>query len=259
MPESHNSEFIKNIAGYLPAISVDVVIFGFHENELKILLLESKDQENWALPGGFVRKEEFLEEAPKRVLKERTGLSGIFLEQFHVFGDPERTRANNRAVQLTRQLENDDLSAEIQDWLLSRFITIGYYALVEFTQVDPQADFSSIRCSWFDINELPPLISDHKLIVEQALKTVRLHLNFQPIGMNLLPSTFTMPELQRLYETILGTTLDRRNFQRRMMSYDILTRLDEKRTGGAFKAPFLYKFNETRYQQALLNGLKDVW
>lgn len=259
MFENHNADFKKNIADYLPAISVDVVIFGFHENELKILILELKDGETWALPGGFVRNEEFLEEAPKRVLRERTGLSGIFLEQFHVFGDPNRTRMNDRAGQLTRQIEKDEITTEIHDWLLSRFITVGFYALVEYTQVEPKADFSSVSCSWCDINELPSLISDHRQIIEHALKTIRLHLNFQPIGMNLLPPTFTMPELQRLYETILGTKLDRRNFQRRMMSYNILTRLDEKRTGGAFKAPFLYKFDEARYQQALLNGLKDVW
>jgi len=259
MPENHNSDFIKNISGYMPGISVDVAIFGFHENELKILLLELKDQQTWALPGGFVKKDEFLEEAPKRVLKERTGLTGIFLEQFHVFGDPERTRLNNRATLLNRQFEHDELSAEIHTWLLDRFITIGFYALVEYTQVDPRADFSSISCKWFDINELPSLMSDHQQIIEQALKTIRLHLNFQPIGMNLLPATFTMPELQRLYETILGTKLDRRNFQRRISSYNILTRLEEKRTGGAFKAPYLYKFDELRYEQALLNGLKDVW
>ncbi|TDQ10286.1 NUDIX hydrolase [Pedobacter metabolipauper] len=274
MSNSRNIEFKKDIENYLPAISVDLVIFGFHDNDLKILLLELKDKENWALPGGFIFKDEFLEDAAKRVLQERTGLTGIFLEQFHVFGDPERTRMNNREKQLVKQLENvenvesvesvenvedDKLSAEIRQWLLGRFVTVGFYALVEYTEVNPKSDFYSIQCTWCDISSLPPLVSDHQKIIEKALQTLRLHLNFHPIGLNLLPKEFTMPELQRLYETILGIKLDRRNFQRRIINYNILTRLSKKRTGGAFKAPYLYQFDEALYQKALQNGLDSPW
>ncbi len=259
MTNSLNAEFLEEQQNYLPAISVDVVIFGFHQNELKTLLLQLKDKETWALPGGFVFREEHLETAAKRVLQQRTGLTDIFLEQFHIFGDPERTRLNNRAAQLDKQLENDEQLTPLKEWVLQRFVSVGYYALVEYTQVNPQPDLRSVECNWYDVHSLPSLMADHREIIERALKTLRQHLNSHPVGMNLLPREFTMPELQRLYETILGTSLDRRNFQRRILSYKILQRLPQKRTGGAYKAPYLYRFDHDTYQQALQNGLKDLW
>jgi len=125
--------------------------------------------------------------------------------------------------------------------------------------VDPKQDFLSLKCEWCDINAFPSLVLDHREIVEKALQTLRQNINFQPIGINLLPKEFTMPELQHLYETILGRALDRRNFQKRILAYNIVSRLPQKRTGGAYKAPYLYAFNEATYQQALQNGLKNTW
>ena len=259
MTENWNTSFRREMDNYLPSASIDLVIFGFHENQLKILLLKNKDKTSWSLPGGFIYKTESLEAAAKRILSERTGLNEIFLQQFHVFGDPERTKENNRSGLLEEQIGNDEVALEIKEWILGRFITVGYYALLEFTEVQTRPDIFSLACSWHDHNSLPALISDHGQIISSALSTLRQHLNYQPVGMNLLPKEFTMPELLRLYETILGKSLDRRNFQRKMLSYHILERLPEKRTGGAFKAPYLYRFNEDNYQQALQNGLKDLW
>lgn len=258
MSRTTNLELLQKQKGFLPSNSVDLVIFGFHENDLKILLLQHKD-ESWSLPGGFILKEEHLDTAAKRVLEERTGLKKIFLRQFFSFGDPERTRLNNRAHQLEKLFDKDEYSAELRQLFLGRFVSTGYYALVEYTKVNPVPDDFSARCNWCDVNALPSLIADHAQIIKKALETLRQQIHFQPIGMNLLPKKFTMPEIQSLYETIIGTKLDRRNFMRRISSYKILVRLQEKRTGVAYKAPYLYLFDKKAYQRALEEGLTNLW
>jgi 8-oxo-dGTP diphosphatase len=139
---------------------------------------------------------------------------------------------------------------------MERFITVGYWALVEFSKVTPQPDWLSEDCQWHDIHKVPKLIYDHNQIVESALEALRLSLNDHPVGYNLLPEKFTMPELQKLYETILDTPLDRRNFQKKMLSLDILERLAERKTGGAHKAPFLYRFDKRKYEKAMKKGLR---
>jgi 8-oxo-dGTP diphosphatase len=237
----------KGHSYYLPHLSVDCVIFGFHENELKVLLLQWKDTMKWCLPGGFILHNEHVDEAAVRVLKHRTGLSEIYLRQFHTFGDPARTRKKN-VIKPPAGVH--------RSWLMERFVTVGYWALVEFSRVIPAVDEFSIACQWWDINNIPKLILDHNQIIEKALESLRLHLGEYPIGKDLLPGKFTMPELQRLYETILDKELDRRNFQKKMLSLDILDRLKELKTGGAHKAPFLYRFNQKKYQSALKQGLK---
>jgi 8-oxo-dGTP diphosphatase len=146
-----------------------------------------------------------------------------------------------------------------QSWFNQRFISVGFYALLDFSKVEPQHDDFSDLCTWKPLNEIDNLMLDHNQILNKALDNLRIQLNYQPVGYNLLPDKFTMPELQKLYETILGKELDRRNFQRKMLSYDILTRLEERKTGGAHKAPFLYEFNLENYQKALQNGLYGGW
>jgi ADP-ribose pyrophosphatase YjhB (NUDIX family) len=245
-------EFCENARlRYLDHISIDCVIFGFHEGQLKVLVLKMKNEDAWYLPGGFVLKNEPLDAAANRILKDRTGLDEIFLQQFHVFGDPERSRPHN-------EMYKDMLPPE-ENWFSNRFLTIGYYALVDFVNVTPSPDSHSEVCTWRDLGDLPQLELDHGLILKTALDTLRLHLNYQPIGYNLMPKEFTMPELQKLYETILGKKLDRRNFQRRMLGFGILNRLDKPRKGGAHKAPYLYSFDLDNYQKALNEGLKGGW
>jgi len=243
-------EFCENAnKNYLSHISIDCVIFGFHEGQLKVLILKVKNHDEWYLPGGFVMKAEPLDTAADRILKERTGIDEIFLQQFHVFGDPERGKVHN------------DMYKDIMpdNWFANRFITIGYYALVDFENVRPAPDLHSESCRWYDLDELPTLMLDHKLILNKALETLRLQLSYQPIGYNLMPKEFTMPELQRLYETILDKKLDRRNFQRRILAFDILDRHEQPRKGGAHKAPYLYSFNVEKYQHALRQGLSGGW
>ena len=231
---------------YLPNISVDCVIFGFHNNQLKVLLLKWKDWGNWCLPGGFVGRTESLDDSAKRILEERTGLKNIFLQQFYTFSEPERDKDKKPFKEVD----------STNSWLMDRFITVGYWALVEFSKVTPRPDWLSEECKWWDIPKLPKLMYDHNTIVKKALEALRLNLNDYPVGYNLLGTKFTMPELQHLYETILGTSLDRRNFQKKMLALDVLEKLSERKTGGAHKSPFLYKFNKKKYERAVKKGLK---
>jgi 8-oxo-dGTP diphosphatase len=233
---------------FLPHISIDNVIFGFHENELKVLLLQWKEKKRWCLPGGFIYKDEDVEEAAIRVLKSRTGLDNIYLQQFYTFGDPLRERGKHSATR--------PKAAKPTSWFMDRFVTIGYWAIVEFSKVVPKPDEFSDACSWCDIDKVPDLILDHNKILNKALQSLRLNLNDYPVGKDLLPPKFTMPELLRLYETILGKPLDRRNFQKKILALDILERLEERKLGGAHKAPFLYRFDQRKYERAMKQGLK---
>lgn len=240
---------------FLPHLSLDCAVFGWHTNELKILLLKLKNLDRLALPGGFVMPHETLEEAAIRTLKERTGVENIFLQQFHVFSDPQRSDPGQRAQDLRKMGINPEKAA----WFAQRFISVGFYSLVDFSRVEPQPDLFSESCGWYNLEDRGTLILDHDHILQTALVALRTHLNYQPIGYNLLPRKFTLPELQKLYETILDQKLDRRNFQRKVFSYGILRSLDEKRTGVAHKAPYLYSFDLRKYQKALKLGLQGGW
>ena len=138
-----------------------------------------------------------------------------------------------------------------ESWMFERFITVGFTALVDFTKVQPEADTFSDTCDWYNVNNIPTLILDHNIILQKALSDLRIQLNYHPVGYNLLPDKFTMPDLQKLYETILGKELDRRNFQRKILATGILKKLDETKKGVAHKAPFLYRFDLRKYEKAL--------
>ncbi|MBS1510232.1 MAG: NUDIX hydrolase [Bacteroidetes bacterium] len=242
--------FAEGHEKFLRNISVDCIIFGFHENELKVLLLQAKYAGSWALPGGFILKDEHMDDAAKRILQERTGVDDVYMQQFYVFSEPDRS--NKKINKLF--LKNAGIELE-ESWLFERFITVGYSALVDFSKVLPVPDNISSDCKWFNIHDIPGMILDHRNILDKALENLRMQLNYHPVGYNLLPEKFTMPELQKLYETILDRKLDRRNFQRKIMSTGILKRLDETKKGVAHKAPYYYKFDLRKYQKALKGGM----
>jgi 8-oxo-dGTP diphosphatase len=244
---SQEDILLKGNHYYLSNLSIDCVIFGFHENSLRVLLLQFKETGRWCLPGGFIFKEEDLDHAAVRTLRDRTQLQDIYLHQFHTFGKNDRIRAGLHGVKK---------SLKDHSWILERFVTVGYWALVEYSKVVPLADDFSKDCRWWEIDRVPKLILDHNDILKKALGSLRMHLNEYPVGKDLLSEKFTMPELQSLYETILGKDLDRRNFQKKILSLGILERLKERKQGGAHKAPFLYRFDHKKYQQALKQGLK---
>ncbi|RFZ84956.1 NUDIX hydrolase [Mucilaginibacter terrenus] len=226
--------------GFIPHLAIDAVIFGFHDNQLKVLIMRYSKTGLNALPGGFVRDNEDLNQAAKRVAQERTGLSDIFLEQFYVFGDVSR---HDPSPFITFMEANETTTNDLKKhWLLQRFISVGYFALVDFTKVSPTPDKIFDSCEWCDLTALPPLIQDHNTIVEKALQSLREKLDDKLIGFNLLPEEFTMAELQALYETILNKKLLRPAFQRKMLALGKLERIAKKFSGGAHKAPYLYKF-----------------
>jgi 8-oxo-dGTP diphosphatase len=224
----------------IPHISVDNVVFGFNQGELKVLLLKMINDDKWILPGGYVHKDENLDEAVYRVLQERTGVQKIFLEQFATFGKVNRTE------DYFKEYDNDL-------WHKQRFISTCYYALVDFEQVKPVADEFSEVCAWQPVYAAPEMVMDHRQILDMALQVLRERLNYKPIGYNLLQQEFTLTELQNLYEVILGVTLNRGNFYRRIMKYNILIKLPKTRKGGSHKAPDLYQFDPIRYEESLKN------
>lgn len=223
---------------HLPHIAYDSVVFGFSGSQLKILIMEYHNTNIFALPGGFVRKHEDLNAAVRRGLKERTGLDNIYLEQFYTFGDANR----NNAEPMRTILIKNGLSPEIYAWMLDRFISVAYYALINFNDVVPQADALSDSCQWYPIDALPPLMMDHEVIVEKALQTLRDNLDRKLAKGDMMPAKFTMKDLQQAYEAILGTKLLRTTFQRRMLSLNILERHEKQYSGGAHKAPYLYSY-----------------
>jgi 8-oxo-dGTP diphosphatase len=226
-------------SAYLPHIAYDSVIFGFSDGELKILIMEYHNTGLFALPGGFVRTNENLNDAVQRGLHERTGISHIYLEQFYAFGDVGRFKPEV----MRTLLEANGIRADGEyRWMLDRFITIAYYALINYKDVTPKPDALSDSCEWYSVKKLPKLILDHKSIVEKAIQTLRDNLDRKLVGGNLLPKKFTMNELQKVYEAILGEKLRRTSFQRKMLATDVLKRHEKRFSGKAHKAPYLYSF-----------------
>ena len=155
---------------YIPNLAFDSVIFGFNGKKLKILILEYRNTGLFALPGGFIRRDENLDEAVKNGVSERTGLTDIYLEQFQTFG--EANRADPEPMK--RILEMNGLDPASHQWLLGRFVSVAYYALINFEKVVPKPDPLSDGIDWYALDELPPLMMDHKTIIEKALETVGL-------------------------------------------------------------------------------------
>ncbi|WP_116105233.1 NUDIX hydrolase [Lewinella sp. IMCC34191] len=225
-------------APYLPHLAYDSVIFGFAEGRLKILIMEYHRTKWFALPGGFVRADEALDDAVRRGLEERTGLADVYLRQFHTFGSMERS--DGKAMRTILQMSG--YAPEEQPWLMDRFVSVAYYALIDYHGVELQPDALSDSIAWYDVDELPPLLFDHTRIVERALETLRQNLESNLVGKNLLPTRFTMKELQHVYEAILGKELRRSTFQRKMLATGLLRRHQKLREGKAHKAPYLYSF-----------------
>jgi ADP-ribose pyrophosphatase YjhB (NUDIX family) len=225
---------------FIPNLSYDSVIFGFSGEKLKILILEYHNLKTFALPGGFIKKDEPLDVAVKRGLSERTGLDEIYLEQFQTFGSMDRFNP-----EIMRRILEEQGHNFKDHWLLGRFISIGYYALINYENVTPKPDDLSDSIGWYDFDQLPKLMMDHELIVKKALEHLRIHLDHKLLSFNLLPEMFTMKDLQQVYEAILGESQNRANFQRKMLSLGILERHEKLYSGGSHKAPFLYSFKKS--------------
>ena len=223
---------------YMPGLSVDAVIFGFHNDKLKVLLSSVGDPPYFGLPGGFVRKDEDLDDAALRILQERTGFENIYLEQFYTSGKKDRSNEKMMKELIEKVIGK---TPEI-NWFRQRFVSVCYYALIDDTKVKPSAEILFGEFKWFDINRVPKLIFDHNLIIKKALATLRSDLDEKLVGFNLVGETFTMNELQKLYEAVYQQKLVRTNFQRKILSLGVLERLEKHYNGKAHKAPYLYRF-----------------
>lgn len=241
---------------YLPHVSIDSVIFGYHNQQLKILLLNWIGHSGWGLPGGFIKRREPLTEAAYRILKERTRLSDLFLQQFYVFGDSPY-RAQERSAAEFREKYGAETSED--NWLFQRTLSIGYFALVDYSKVEITTDFFTNDYYWCDVDDVPFLLFDQNEVVETALKTLRLTIYHQPIGYNLLPEKFTIPEIHSLYQTILGKELDQRNFSKKLLTLGLIKKLDERRNIGPHRSPYLYQFDKANYEEALKEGIVHTY
>lgn len=239
---------------YVPGHSIDCVVLGFRQGQIQVLLLEWRSSDIWGIPGGFIGKEETLEAAARRVLEERTGLGNIFLRQFHTFGGLGRRRVATKKADIDEVYSK--MPAKSQAWLNQRFITTGYYALVDAEAAQPRPDYLSSACEWRPVNDLPMTMMDHAKIIQRALDQIRVEIKYLPLGGSLLSEPFTLVELREMYEAILGESLDRGNFQRKMLRLGHLIRTEEKKkSGGAHRAPYLYRFNWPRYRELLDSGI----
>lgn len=229
---------------YISNLSTDIVIFGYEEKELKVLIAKFKlGNKAWTLPGGYIMWDESIEKAASRTLKERTGLENIYLEQFRVFGDENRIVGSSFRDLMKLELSQMYNEKEAE-WRTSRFVCIGFYALVDINKVNPQNGEFDEFLEWRSIKEIPEMIYDHNEILNFALEALRKNLDQKLIGFNLLPETFTIKEVQELYEAVYDRQFAMNNFQKKILDLNVLERLEKKFTGAQNKAPYLYRFRK---------------
>ncbi|GAB3512023.1 NUDIX hydrolase [Emticicia fontis] len=238
-----------DINQYISHLSLDCVIFGYKDSELKVLISKFKfGIGDWALPGGYIMKTEGIDHAANRVLRERTGLENIYLEQFRVFGDEPRIQNYQHKEAIKAALIKYDphrFDATVAEWITSRFVSIGYYALVDINKVTPQNGEFEECLEWRNIKDVPEMTYDHNEILAYALAALRQNLDEKLIGFNLLPETFTMREIQALYEAVYDKPFAMNNFQKKILDLNVLERLEKKFTGAQNKAPYLYRFKKS--------------
>ena len=216
-----------------PAVTTDCVIFGYEPKDgLYVLLIKrgiEPFKDCWAFPGGFIMMDENAETGARRELQEETGLETAYMEQFGCFSDVNRDPRE-------------------------RVITIAYYALVRKSEVKGGDDAADAH--WFPIDNIPALAFDHDRILRVALHTLKERIHFKPIGFELLPDVFTMPQLQELYQSILEVKFDRRNFSSKMLKLGILTEVGDRPKDAGSRIPIMYSFNLESYTELKKSGFR---
>jgi 8-oxo-dGTP diphosphatase len=214
------------------ALTVDCVVFGFDEAELKVLLIERGQDPfkgRWALPGGFVRLDETIDDAARRELAEETGLKNVFLEQLYTFG------AVNRDPR-------------------ERVVSVAHYALVKLSDHRAKAATDAANAEWFPISKARALAFDHADILAAAQVRLKAKVRYEPIGFELLPPKFTLSQLQHLYEAILGTDLDKRNFRKKVLGFGLLVPLKQRQMTGRHRPAQLFSFDAEKYEKLKKRG-----
>ncbi|MBC9796355.1 NUDIX hydrolase [Sinomicrobium weinanense] len=212
-------------------VAVDCIIFGFDEEDLKLLLIKrafEPEKGKWSLMGGFLKKNETLDVAANRVLSNLTGLNDVYMEQLYGFSKVDRDP-------------------------VERTISVAYYALINIKDHNPKL-LDEHSAQWFSISDVPDLIFDHSEMLSKALERLRRRTSTNPVGFELLPKKFTMRQLQKLYEVILGEELDKRNFQKKIKQMNVLVKLKEKDMTSSRKGSFLYEFDKKRYEEKVSDG-----
>jgi 8-oxo-dGTP diphosphatase len=208
--------------------AVDCIIFGFYQQTLKVLLIQRSfkpEEGKWSLMGGFIQPTEGPDQAANRVLLSLTGLKGVYLEQLHTFGNPHRDP-------------------------YERTLSTAYFSLIDIHQYEKQIT-EEYHAEWFALNELPELIFDHKDMITMALEKLRYKAALHPILFELLPTKFTIPQLHGLYESLYNTSLDKRNFNRKVLSTNLLVKQNDKEKASSKKGAFYYKLNKKSYKNNL--------
>lgn len=216
----------------IDALSIDCLIFGFKKNDLDILLVqhgEGISKGKWALPGGWIKYNESIDDSAHRILKDLTGVSNLFLEQLRAFGDTERYPSK-------------------------RVITIVYYALVKPEDYKIHPGFTAADAQWFKLSSIPTLPYDHAKILKAGIEHLRHKVRHEPVGFNLLPKKFTLLQLQELYEAILQKKLDKPNFRRKLMKMNLLEQCKEKQTDVSHRAANLFRFDKRIYDKLKEKG-----
>jgi 8-oxo-dGTP diphosphatase len=207
------------------ALTVDCVVFGFDEGELKVLLIQrglAPFKGKWALPGGFVRVDETIDAAARRELLEETGLRNVFLEQLYTFGAVDRDPRE-------------------------RVVSVAHYALVKLAEHPATGATDASDAAWYPVAKPPALAFDHAEILQTALRRLRGKVRYEPIGFELLSEKFTLSQLQHLYEAVLQTELDKRNFRKRILTTGLLIPLKERVRAGAHRPAQLFRFDARKY------------
>jgi len=216
-------------------VAVDCIIFGFDGGALKALLIKRSlqpEKGKWSLMGGFVNQNESTDEAATRVLRQLTGIENIYMEQLYCFSDVNRDTAG-------------------------RVISIAYFALINIADYSEQLQ-AEHEAKWFELGQLPDLVFDHTVMVLKAQESLREKVARQPIGFELLPNKFTLPQLQSLYEAIYETSLDTRNFSKRILALGVLNKLDEKEKKNSRRGAFYYVFDAIKYKSLETNGVRFI-
>jgi hypothetical protein len=231
--------------GLIPNVSVDCVVFGFDFTNLNVLLIERNmtiDGISYAdlkFPGDLMSLDEDLDTSAARILKENTGLSDIYLKQFKSFGSPDRLKRQPRDLEWLRLIDHPE----------EHVVTIAYYSLINISEQLSSELILSDNARWYPVNEVNELVMDHMDILKDALEHLRNELLNKPIGFELLPEKFTLSQMQKVYEVILGTNFDKRNFRKKILSMKYLIPLNEKQVGVAHKPARLYIFSREIYEK----------
>ncbi len=234
-------EIAENGAKYfLPNLSIDMVIIGYKDNQLQCLLLKIGDK--WMLPGGYIEREESVDDAATRVLKYRTGLNEPHLKFLSVFGEKDR-----KFKQEFKQFaEKKGLPWRDDYWVNGRFVTLAFYSLVDIYNTHPEHGGTFDEAiEWFSFDNLPRMWMDHKSIAETARDRLKNDIKHEMLTYNLLPKDFTMPELHQLHQAILEEQIDRSRFQKKMLSTGMFERLPQRKKESPGRNPFQYRLKQS--------------